>query len=132
MNMIQRSIRQFCSKLIQAKTTVAFKGEYEALCIAVYTCLFIMKSTEYGLYKQTDYDVCIKDVKHIAVSGRHSDDNKMLFLYVYIKAKRYTHSYTINLFDYKASMNKYPHPYNIGMKRNHDFRMLYNLLVGVD
>lgn len=127
MNMIQRSIRQFCSKLVQAKTTVAFKGEYEALCIAIYTCLFIMKSTE-----NAGYDVCIKDVKHIAISGRHSDDNKMLFLNVYIKAKRYTHSYTIYLFDYKAGMNNYPVPYNIGMKRNHDFRMLYNLLVGVN
>ena len=127
MNMIQRSIRQFCSKLIQAKTTVAFKGEYEALCIAIYTCLFIMKSTA-----NAGYDVCIKDVKHIAISGIHYVENKTLFLYVAINEKRYTHSYTIKLSDYKASMNKYPHPYNIGMKRNHDFRMLYDLLVGVN
>ena len=123
MNMIQRSIRQFCSKLVQAKTTFAFKGEYEALCLAVYTCLFIMKSTE-----NAGYDVCIKDVKHIAISARHYA-NEIISLYVYIKEKRYTHSYTIKLSDYKASMNKYPHPYNIGMKRNHDFRMLYDLLV---
>ena len=127
MNMIQRSIRQFCSKLVQAKTTVAFKGEYEALCLAVYTCLFIMKSTE-----NAGYDVRIKDVKHIAISGIHYVENKTLFLYVDINEKRYKHSYTIKLSDYKASMNKYPHPYNIGMKRNHDFRMLYNLLVGVN
>ena len=131
MNMIQRSIRQFCSKLIQARTTVALKGEYEALCIAVYTCLFIMKSPKYGMYIKTDYDVCIKDVRHIAVSGIHYD-NKILYLCVYIKAKRYTHSYTIHLHDYKAGITTYPHPYNIGMKRNHDFRMLFDLLVGVD
>ena len=127
MNMIQRSIRQFCSKLVQAKTTVAFKGEYEALCLAVYTFLFIMKST-----KNAGYDVCIKDVKHIAISGIHYVENKTLFLYVAINEKRYIHSYTIKLSDYKASMNKYPHPYNIGMKRNHAFRMLYHSLVGVN
>lgn len=120
MNTLEHTITRFCEKFIKAKATCAFAGEHEALCFAVYTLLFT--------FKRTNYAVCIKDVTRVSVSG-HRDADKTLTVYINIGAKRYTHSYAIHLFDHKASMRCYRYPYSLGMKRDRDLCMLYELLL---
>ena len=125
MTKIQRAISRFCAKLRPSPWSTPFAGEYEALCFAMYI-IFINSA-----YNGCIYNLHIKDVRKINISSYRSRISNTDNLYIDIHTDQHVHSYTLRFCEYKA-VRRLNYPYNIGMKRNHDFRMLYNLLVGVN